>query len=85
MYKFVDKSITSHGMPPFWIPHMHFVEASLAIEHVTSKFDEVKAFLLEEVIGGDKGHFRKYLNNVSAAPISFTNKDNKEQDRKSVV
>ena len=58
---------------------MHFVEASLAIEHVTSKFDEVKAFLLEEVIGGDKGHFRKYLNNVSAAPISFTNKDNKEQ------
>ncbi|KAF8224505.1 hypothetical protein L208DRAFT_1511218, partial [Tricholoma matsutake] len=79
MYKFVDKGITSHRVPLFWIPHMHFVEASLAIEHVTSKFDEARAFLLEEVISEDKGHFRKYLNNVSAAPISFTNKDDEKQ------
>ncbi|KAI0290099.1 alpha-kinase family-domain-containing protein [Multifurca ochricompacta] len=79
VYKFVDKSITSHGVPPFQIPRMCFVEASLAIEHVTSEFDEARAFLLEEVIGGDEGHFRKYLNNVSAAPVSFTNEDDEEQ------
>ena len=58
---------------------MHFVKALLAIEHVTSKFDEARAFRLEEMIGGDEGHFRKYLNNVSAAPVSFTNKDDKER------
>jgi hypothetical protein len=79
MYKFVDKGITLHGMPPFGIPCMHFVKASLAIKHATSEFDDTRAFLLEEVIGGDKGHFRKYLNNVSAAPVSFTSKDDKEQ------
>jgi hypothetical protein len=78
VYKFVDKGITLHRMPPFRIPCMCFVEALLAIEHVTSEFDDARAFLLEEVIGGDKGHFRKYLNNVSAAPISFTSKDDEE-------
>ena len=55
MYKFVDKGITLHGVPPFRIPHMRFVKASLAIERVTSKFDEARAFLLDEVIGGDEG------------------------------
>jgi len=58
---------------------MCFVEASLAIKHVTSEFDEARAFLLEEVISGDEGHFRKYLNNVSAAPVSFTSEDNEER------
>ena len=79
VYKFVDKGITLHGVPPFRIPHMRFVKASLAIECVTSEFDEARAFLLKEVIGGDEGHFRKYLNNVSAAPVSFTNKDDEER------
>lgn len=79
VYKFIDKGITSHGVPPFQIPRMRFVEASLAIERVTSEFDEARAFLLEEVIGGDEGHFRKYLNNVSDAPVSFTNKDDEER------
>ncbi|KAI0290095.1 hypothetical protein B0F90DRAFT_1825543 [Multifurca ochricompacta] len=77
--KFIDKGIMLHGVPPFQIPHMHFVKASLAIEHVTSEFNEARAFLFEEVIGGDEGHFRKYLNNVSATPILVTNKDDKEQ------
>ncbi|KAI0293284.1 hypothetical protein B0F90DRAFT_1596380, partial [Multifurca ochricompacta] len=66
-------------VPPFQIPRMRFVEASLAIECVTSEFDGARAFLLEEVIGGDEGHFRKYLNNVLAAPVSFTNEDDEER------
>ncbi|KAF8219429.1 hypothetical protein L208DRAFT_1550580 [Tricholoma matsutake] len=50
-----------------------------AIECVTSKFGEARAFLSEEVISRDKGHFRKYLNNVSAVLVSFTNQDDEEQ------
>ncbi|KAI9511301.1 hypothetical protein F5148DRAFT_1146961 [Russula earlei] len=61
IYKFVDKGIALHGLPPFLIPPMHFVEAALAVEHVTTENSEARAFLLEEVIGGNDGHFRKYL------------------------
>ena len=57
---------------------MCLVNALLAIECITSEFDEARAFLLEEVISGDEGHFRKYLSNVSAAPVLFTNKDDEE-------
>lgn len=79
VYKFVDKHIASHGAPPFPIPRLRFVEASLAVEHVTSENGEARAFLLEEVISGDEGRFRKYLNNVSAAPVFFTDKNDKER------
>lgn len=36
-------------------------------------------FLLEEVIGEGQGHFRKYVNNVSAVPVPFGNGDDEER------
>jgi hypothetical protein len=33
---------------------------------------------LEEVVGEKEGPFRKYLNNVSAVPVSFMDKENDE-------
>ncbi|KAI9452826.1 hypothetical protein F5148DRAFT_1289442 [Russula earlei] len=79
VYKFVDKGIALHGLPPFPIPPMRFVEAALAVEHVTTENSEAQAFLLEEVIGGNNGHFRKYLSNASATPGFFIDKDDKER------
>jgi len=74
VYKFINKHIGSHGAPPFQIPCMHFVEAWLAVEHVTSENGNAGAFFLEEVIGDDEGHFRKYINNVSTAPMQLLTK-----------
>jgi len=34
---------------------------------------------LEEIIGEDQGSFRKYLNNVSAVPLSFNHNEDMEQ------
>lgn len=78
VYKFVDKVIALHGVPPFPIPQMCFVEAALAVEHNISESSEAQVFLLEEVIGEVEGHFRKYVNNISAVPVSFSNTEDKE-------
>ena len=77
VYKFVETYMASHRPPPIQIPHMHLVEASLAIKQNS----EARAFLLEEVIGEDEGHFRKNLNNVLAALTSCF-EDNDEEHAK---
>ena len=78
VYKFVDKAISLHRVPPFPIPHMHFVEAALAVEHNISESNNAQVFLLEEITGEDEGCFRKYMNNVSAIPVSFTDLEDEE-------
>lgn len=78
VYKFVDMVIALCGVPPFPIPQMHFVEAALAVEHNISESSEAQVFLLEEVIGEVEGCFRKYVNNISAVPVSFSNTEDEE-------
>ncbi|KAG6858932.1 hypothetical protein C0993_004824, partial [Termitomyces sp. T159_Od127] len=71
VYRFIEKDIALQGAPPYSIPDMHFAEAALAIEDSTAgDGKEAHTFLLEEVIRKSEGGFRKYLNNVSPAPLS---------------
>jgi hypothetical protein len=78
VYKFVEKGIASRGNPPFLIPQMRFVDAAMAVEHNTGEGTE-RAFLLEEMIGKDQGEFKKYMNNVSAIPLSFNRNEDIER------
>jgi len=50
---------------------MRFVNAALAIERTGNDPDNIKYYLLEELIPTDSsgGPFRKYLNNTSTVPI----------------
>jgi hypothetical protein len=69
-----EKKASILGRPDFQIPQMRYVHAGLAI----SQSDDKAAFLLEEYIESDAengGWFVKYLNNNSAKPRTFANKD----------
>jgi len=77
VYMFVKKCIVSCGNPPFPIPKMWFVDAALAVEHITGE-DMGCAFLLVETIE-DQVKFRKYMNNVSAVPLSFNQNEDTKQ------
>ena len=79
VYKFIEKGITLHGEPPFHIPQMRFVDAALAVEHNMAESTDGRVFLVEEVIGGGEGRFRKYVNNVSAVPVPFGMGDDEER------
>ena len=78
VYKFVEKGIASCGSPPFPIPQMQFVDAAMAVGHNTGEGTEC-AFLLEEIIGEEQGEFRKYMNNVSAVPLSLNCNEDMER------
>ena len=79
VYKFIEKGIALHGEPPFHIPQMRFIDAALAVEHNMAESTDGHVFLLEEVIGEDEGRFRKYVNNVSAVPVRFGNREDEER------
>lgn len=79
VYKFIDKGIVLHGEPPFQIPQMRFVNAALAMEHNVAESTDSCVSLLEEVIGENEGHFRKYVNNVLAVPVPFGNGEDEER------
>jgi hypothetical protein len=74
VYNFMEKKVSILGRPDFQIPQMRYVHAGLAV----SQSDDKAAFLLEEYIESDAengGWFVKYLNNNSAKPRTFANKD----------
>lgn len=82
VYSFIKKEETVRGSPPFEVPQMRFVQAGLAIQDQHSKDSEgttgsrQNAYLLEEFIDSeDPGWFVKYLNNNSAKPYKFKDKD----------
>ncbi|KAG6818300.1 hypothetical protein H0H93_006170, partial [Arthromyces matolae] len=78
VYEYIESKTSTRGKPPFNIPHFRFVEAALAVEQVEGG-KESQVFLLEEVIGGTEGPFRKYLNNVSPVPLPLEGHENKER------
>ena len=74
VYNFIEKQESILGRPDFQIPQMRYVHAGLAI----SQCEDKAAFLLEAYIESDAengGWFVKYLNNNSAKPRTFANKD----------
>lgn len=80
VYSFMKKEEHVHGLPPFEVPQMRYVQAGLAIQ--VSKDSELEgtgrqnAYLLEEFIDSeDPGWFVKYLNNNSAKPYKFKNEE----------
>ncbi|KAG6848359.1 hypothetical protein H0H93_000889 [Arthromyces matolae] len=78
VYRYIESEMAIRGNPPFNIPQFRFVEAALAIEQVEAG-KEAQVFLLEEVIGGTKGPFRKYLNNVSPVPLPLDGNEDQER------
>ncbi|KAI0062958.1 hypothetical protein BV25DRAFT_1785364, partial [Artomyces pyxidatus] len=66
---------------PFQIPSFRFVQVALAITNVQENSEiEQEAFLLEEYIDPDvDGHWRKYVNNDSAVPLSLALQDDRER------
>ncbi|KAG6808192.1 hypothetical protein H0H92_005087, partial [Tricholoma furcatifolium] len=78
VYRYIEAEIVTRGEPPFPIPQFRFVEAALAIEQVEAG-KEAQVFLLEEVIGGTEGPFRKYLNNMSPIPLHLLNQQDEER------
>ncbi|KAG2158041.1 uncharacterized protein EDB93DRAFT_1077837, partial [Suillus bovinus] len=66
-YNFIDCSIASSPeSPPFMVPRVRFVEASLAL----AKTGSTRAvFLLEELIEGDDDVFVKFIHNMDANPL----------------
>ncbi|KAI6018337.1 hypothetical protein EDC04DRAFT_2576324, partial [Pisolithus marmoratus] len=77
-YDFIDGAILSaDSPPPFKIPHLHFVEAVLALAHlqltkglVKPKFGGMvcSVYLLEEKIKGGSAVFIKYIHNMDCRP-----------------
>ena len=75
VYKFISHEDCS---PLFNIPEFCFVELALAMEGSPdgTKKQNGAVFLVEEVIAEEReGPFRKYLNNVSPAPLTMTCKE----------
>jgi hypothetical protein len=76
-YDFIDCSIASSPeSPPFVVPHVRFVEASLALCHSQGgsksgvKSGSMRAaFLLEELIEGGDDMFLKFIHNMDANPL----------------
>lgn len=78
VYCFMKKEDSVRGSPPFEVPQMRYVQAGLAIQ--VSKdlegTDKQNVYLLEEFIDSeDPGWFVKYLNNNSAKPFKFKDKE----------
>jgi len=75
VYDFVKESEACHGLPPFDVPHMQYVQCGLAISKSEAHHHGNSAYLLEEYIETDmtssKNWFVKYLNNSSARPRQF--------------
>jgi hypothetical protein len=75
-YDFMDDFIDKNSPPPFDMLKFRFVEAGMAIAlkpldqagHVSAAATGRAAYLLEEVLPGDKTDFVKYLHNASAVP-----------------
>ncbi|KAI6145854.1 hypothetical protein BKA82DRAFT_1009356 [Pisolithus tinctorius] len=77
-YNFIDNAIASAtSPPPFDIPCLRFVEASLALAHSQISKGPVKpkfggtlcgVYLLEEKIEGGNGAFTKYIHNMDYEP-----------------
>ena len=79
VYSFINKEKTVRGSPPFEIPQMRYVKAGLAIQ-VSKDLPEgtgaQNVYLLEEFIQSEEpGWFVKYLNNNSAKPFKFKDKE----------
>ena len=80
VYAFIDEWSEAQGgkSKAIEIPTMQFVRAGLAIEQV-QQGAEARCFLIEELISDSDsskgGSFRKYLNNTSAKPCSFTDEE----------
>ncbi|KAG1822256.1 hypothetical protein EV424DRAFT_1321917, partial [Suillus variegatus] len=76
-YDFIDCSIASSPEPlPFMVPHVRFVEASLALCYSQggsksgAKTGSMQAaFLLEELIEGGDDMFLKFIHNMDANPL----------------
>ncbi|KAG1737449.1 hypothetical protein EDB19DRAFT_1636975, partial [Suillus lakei] len=77
IYNIIDCAVAGASEPlPFNIPHVHFVEASLALSYYqdsskpASKATSACAgFLLKEVINGGDEDFIKYIHNMDPNPL----------------
>jgi hypothetical protein len=80
VYDVIDCAIADASEPiPFDIPHVHFVEAGLALSYCqqdtgvkkpASKAASIRTgFLLEEVIDGRDADFIKYIHNMDLNPL----------------
>jgi hypothetical protein len=72
VYQFTEREDRIRGTkPPFEVPEMRYVNVVLAVAN-NHKRD---VYLLEEVIDGSEGEFRKYINNTEAAVLPQSNPD----------
>ena len=80
VYSFMKKEDLIRGSPPFEVPQMRYVKAGLAIQVSSDSAGtgpgSQNAYLLEEYIDSEEpGGFVKYLNNNSAKPFKFKDKE----------
>ena len=74
VYDFIASCAGDLGPPPFEVPQMRFVQCGLALDTGNDR----TAFLLEEHIdltAANGSWFVKYINNSSARPRVFSNKE----------
>ncbi|KIM58808.1 hypothetical protein SCLCIDRAFT_16688 [Scleroderma citrinum Foug A] len=75
-YDFIDRSLAAYpDLPPFNSPHVHFIDAGLALSYApgVTRYSKVgsihTAFLIEEFIEGRNNNFIKYIHNSTATPL----------------
>jgi hypothetical protein len=79
VYDFVASYLQSGGVtrtPPMTIPQFRFIKSGLAITNVPGAAAwEKEVYLVEELIQSD-GPWRKYINNNTSYPCSFSDDEN---------
>ncbi|KAI6145415.1 hypothetical protein BKA82DRAFT_129352, partial [Pisolithus tinctorius] len=75
-YDFINSAVTSSvDCPPFYIPHVCFVKAGLALSYTGHPQSNSKGpstcaiFLVEELIPGRSENFTKFIHNSSAVSL----------------